>query len=240
MEEFRPRLNREEWEIIKGIRNAKGGGGVLEIGDLHEPFCLDDYLQFCIEQKNKYKCDKIVFMGDIIDNHYASYHETDPDGLSAVEELNTAIERIHKWRDAFPQAVVIIGNHDRLVIRKAFTAGISKKWIKSYAEVLQTPGWQFTEEYILHDVLYVHGEQGSAVARAKADLISTVQGHRHTEAYTNFVVGKNLKIFGKQVGCGIDKDSYAMAYAKAGKKPAIGLGVTLNYGQLPFNVLMDL
>ena len=51
---------------------------------------------------------------------------------------------------------------------------------------------------------------------------------------------KNFKIFGKQVGCGIDKDSYAMAYAKAGKKPAIGVGVTLDYGRLPFNVMMDL
>jgi hypothetical protein len=240
MEEFRPRLNREEWEVIRGIRNSKKGGGVLEIGDLHEPFCLDDYLDFCIEQKNRYKCDKIVFLGDVIDNHYASYHETDPDGLSAVDELNIAIERIQKWRDAFPEAVVIIGNHDRLVMRKAFTAGISKKWIKSYKEVLETPNWEFKEEHILNDVLYVHGEGGGAIARAKADLISTVQGHRHTEAYTNFVVGKNFKIFGKQVGCGIDKDSYAMAYAKAGKKPAIGVGVTLDYGRLPFNVMMDL
>jgi hypothetical protein len=31
-----------------------------------------------------------------------------------------------------------------------------------------------------------------------------------------------------------------MAYAKAGKKPAIGVGVTLDYGKLPFNVMMEL
>ena len=240
MEEFRPRLTRAEFELIRGLRNARSGGGVLEIGDLHEPFCLDDYLEFCIEQKNKYKCDKVIFLGDIIDNHFASYHETDPDGLSALDELNIAIEKIRKWRDAFPEATVIIGNHDRLVMRKAYTAGISKKWIKTYKEVLETPYWDFVEEYILYDNLYVHGEQGTAIARAKSDLISTIQGHRHTEAYTNFVVGKNFKLFGKQVGCGIDKRTYAMAYAKAGKKPAIGVGITLEFGKLPFNVMMDL
>lgn len=240
MEEFRPRLTRSEFELIQGLRNAKNGGGVLEIGDLHEPFCLDEYLEFCIEQKKKYKTEKVIFIGDIIDNHFASYHETDPDGLSALDELNIAIDRIRKWRDSFPEAIVIIGNHDRLVMRKAYTAGISKKWIKTYKEVLETPKWDFVEEHILYDNLYVHGEQGTAIARAKSDLISTIQGHRHTEAYTNFVVGKNFKLFGKQVGCGIDKKSYAMAYAKAGKKPAIGVGITLEYGKLPFNVMMDL
>ena len=43
-----------------------------------------------------------------------------------------------------------------------------------------------------------------------------------------------------QVGCGIDHDSYAMAYAKYGKKPAIGVGVILNNGQIPINLLMPL
>ena len=48
---------------------------VLVIGDLHEPFCLDGYLDFCIEQQKKWNCDKVIFIGDVIDNHYASYHE---------------------------------------------------------------------------------------------------------------------------------------------------------------------
>ena len=46
---------------------------------------------------------------------------------------------------------------------------------------------------------------------------STVQGYLHTQAYCEYTVGRNFKIFGMQVGCGIDFSSYAMAYAKAGK-----------------------
>jgi hypothetical protein len=42
-----------------------------------------------------------------------------------------------------------------------------------------------------------------------------------------------------QVGCGIDHTSYAMAYAKAGKKPAIACGVVLR-GETPINLLMPL
>ena len=43
-----------------------------------------------------------------------------------------------------------------------------------------------------------------------------------------------------QVSCGIDHESYAMAYAKAGKKPAIACGVILNNGKTPINVMMQL
>jgi hypothetical protein len=42
-----------------------------------------------------------------------------------------------------------------------------------------------------------------------------------------------------QVGCGIDFNSYAMAYAKAGKKPAIGCGVIIN-GEVAINRMMEL
>ena len=41
-----------------------------------------------------------------------------------------------------------------------------------------------------------------------------------------------------QVGCGINHESYAMAYAKYGKKPAIGIGVISN--GTPINLLMPL
>jgi hypothetical protein len=52
-------------------------------------------------------------------------------------------------------------------------------------------------------------------------------------------VGQNFKIFGTQVGCGIDHDSYAMAYAKRGKKPAIGCAVVID-GNTCVNELMEL
>ena len=70
--------------------------------------------------------------------------------------------------------------------------------------------------------------------------MNTVQGHLHTQAYCEHYVGQNFRVFGTQIGCGINWESYAMAYAKYGKKPAIGCGVVLNNGKLPINLLMPL
>ena len=236
--EHRPRLSPEEFEIIKQFRN-KSINRVLIIGDLHEPFCLDGYLEFCKDVYTKHNCNKVVFIGDIIDNHYSSYHETDADGMGGGQELDLAIAKIAKWYEAFPEAHVTIGNHDRLIMRKAQTGGIPTKWIKKYKEVLETPLWQFTERVVIDGVQYVHGEAGTAKAKCRADMMSSVQGHLHTQAYTEWFVGANFKIFGMQVGCGIDHHSYAMAYAKSGKKPAIGCGVVID-GKVAVNELMEL
>jgi hypothetical protein len=236
--EHRPRLSPEEFEIIKQFRD-KSINRVLIIGDLHEPFCLDGYLEFCKDVYTKHNCNKVVFIGDIIDNHYSSYHETDADGMGGGQELDLAISKIAKWYEAFPDAHVTIGNHDRLIMRKAQTGGIPTKWIKNYKEVLETPKWDFVHRVVIDGVQYIHGEAGTAKAKCRADMMSTVQGHLHTQAYTEWFVGANFKIFGMQVGCGVDHSAYAMAYAKAGKKPAIGCGVVIN-GKTAINELMDL
>lgn len=235
-------FNSNNWikDVFKeNIKKSKSNKNVLVIGDLHEPFCLDNYLEHCVETYNKYKCNEVVFIGDIIDNHASSYHETDPDGHSAGQELKMAIQRIKQWYNAFPKATVIIGNHDRLIMRKAYSSGLSKLWIKDYAEVLGTPGWNFTESIEIDDVLYIHGEGGTAKARVRRDLQSVVQGHLHSQAYIDWCVGAKFKLFGMQVGCGIDHKSYAMAYGKEGPKPAIACGVILQ-GEVPINIMMNL
>lgn len=225
-------------KIIKPNK-SKLGKNVLVIGDLHLPFTLEGYLEHCIETYYKYNCDEVVFIGDIIDNHASSYHETDPDGHSAGQELKLAIQQVKKWYQAFPKATVIIGNHDRLIMRKAYSSGLSKLWIKDYSEVLGVPGWNFVESIEIDDVLYIHGEGGVARTRARRDLCSIVQGHLHTQASVDWIVGKNFKIFACQTGCGIDARAYAMAYAKEFAKPAIGCAVILK-GKTVFNEMMDL
>lgn len=89
------------------------------------------------------------------------------------------------------------------------------------------------------NVLYEHGEGGQAKTKAKNNMMSSVCGHTHTEAYVHYFVGKKYRVFGMQVGCGVDANSYAAAYAKNFKKQAIGCGVILG-GHTAINVLMDL
>tara|TARA_R110002050_G_scaffold168129_1_gene299233 strand:+ start:43 stop:762 length:720 start_codon:yes stop_codon:yes gene_type:complete len=239
MRNNRYRLSPYEIEVLKKSRSERPRN-VLVIGDLHCPFDLDEYLEFCKQQYTLYDCNEVVFIGDVIDNHYSSYHETDVDGLGGGEELEFAIKRIARWYEAFPKATVIIGNHDRLIMRKAQTSAIPKKWIKSYKEVLEVPKWNFKVSYEQDGVQYLHGEGGTARTKCKADLMNTVQGHLHTQCYTDHFVGKNFRIFGMQVGCGIEFTSYSFAYAKAGRKPAIACAVVLENGTVPINLLMSL
>ena len=225
------------------MRVSEGGvvNNVLVIGDLHEPFCLDKYLEFCVSKYEQFDCTEVVMIGDCLDNHYSSFHEVNIDAeYSGKQELELAIERIARWYKEFPKATVIIGNHDRMVMRKAQTSAIPSKWIKSYKEVLEVPGWNFVERYVKDGVQYLHGEGGTARTKCRADMMNTVQGHLHTQCYTEHYVGRNFRVFGTQVGTGINFTNLSFNYAKAGKKPAIGCAVILNNGTLPINLLMPL
>ena len=245
LKDHRLRLTKEEHDLIKSNR-SQDVRNILVIGDLHEPFCLDEYLDFCIEQYNKFSCNQVVFIGDIIDSHGFSYHEPDPDGLSAGNELKYAIKRIARWYNVFnnktvPNGIdVTIGNHDRMAARKSMSGGIPSAWIRSYNEVLNTPDWNWLENVIYDNVLYEHGEGGQALTKAKNNMMSSVCGHTHTSAYVQWLVGKRFRVFACQSGCGVNNKSYAAAYAKNFKKQAIGCAVVLNNGTLPINLLMSL
>ena len=75
MSNNRFRLKPHEIDLLLKKRKQEGSN-ILVIGDLHEPFCLDAYLDFCKEQYDKFNCNEVIFIGDIIDNHFSSYHET--------------------------------------------------------------------------------------------------------------------------------------------------------------------
>ena len=234
--ESRPRLTGNKKIAYENL--MKKERRILVVGDIHAPFCLDGYLEFCNDVYAKYNLNQVVFIGDILDNHYASYHETDPNGMSGGTELDYAIAQVTKWADAFPIADVIIGNHDRIIMRKAFSSSVPMEWIRSYNEVLGTD-WDWSERVVYDNVQYVHGEGGTARTKAKNDMMSTVSGHIHTQAYCEWLVGRNFRVFGMQVGCGIDADSYGAAYARHFKRQAIGCGVVLG-GHTAFNCLMEL
>ena len=248
-------LTIKEWKKFKKIKKKKDKlttlsrlpepylkgnvDNILVIGDIHEPFSLNGYLQFVRRVQEEYNCGTVVFIGDIIDNHYASYHETETNGLGADDELSAAILKIKEWYSVFPTAFVLIGNHDRMAFRKAKTSGVSAKWVRDYDEVLGTPGWTFVESVEIDGVNYNHGEGGTAKTKMKNELQSQVQGHLHSQAYIEFSTGKHIVIFGMQVGCGVDDSAYAMAYGKNFKKSTISCGV-VKQGRQPILISMNL
>jgi hypothetical protein len=208
---------------------------ILIIGDLHAPFIQEGYLEHCKETYKKYHCNKVIFIGDLIDNHYSSFYDTDPDGLSAGQELEQSIEQLKPWYKAFPIADVCIGNHDRRVMTATFKVGLSKRWIRDFKEVLQTPTWRFADTFTYDNVLYTHGEAGNNLLTLLLNTrLNLVIGHWHAKVEIIYNASKKDLLWAMSVGCGIDIKQYAFAYADHYiKRFILACGVVLDNGQLP-------
>jgi hypothetical protein len=229
---FRPKLPKP---YLNGNPKNK-----IIIGDTHEPFCRAGYLEFCREVQERFNCGTVIHIGDLIDVHYSSFHDSDPDGFGAGEELDRAIYKVSRWYKVFPEVKVCIGNHDAIIQRKAFASGLSSRWIKGFGEVLHTPNWEYEMEYEIGNNLYTHTLGGNLLNAAMARRQSLICGHLHTVAGVQWNVNKESKLFAMQVGTGINDKAYAFAYAKlVAKKSILSCGVILD-DEIPFVVPMSL
>jgi len=224
-----------EKELIYPKRDTTN---VLVIGDIHPPFDLDEYLEFCKDQYKRWKCTHVIFAGDVTDQYNFSRFDKDPDMLSSSEELDQAYDRLQRWYKAFTKADLCAGNHDLRYMRKAYGAGLPRRLIRSFQSVFDLHQWNIREEYFYDGVLYIHGEGKSAERRARNELVSVVSGHEHSQAYVKWFQGRTSRHFAMQVGCGVDQSSRAFEYGKHSARPIIGVGVVLNNGKLPINIVM--
>ena len=238
-------LSAVTYPAYEGFPASKFAGkynpdNVIFIPDLHAPFIKHGVLKWIKQQQEKYDCGTVIFAGDVIDGHAWSYHEHDPDGMSVGDELMAAKEQLQDWYEAFPDAIVLMGNHDLLIQRKARTIGLSKHFIKGFGDVIDAPkGWKFMLEYMKDDVLYKHGNVGDAFKVAKESRISTCQGHFHAKTFVQWSVSERDAIFGLQVGWAADRHSYAFDYGKPfTNKPIISCGIILDKGKTPLVKLM--
>lgn len=206
---------------------------VLVISDTQVPFHHRDYLGFLKAVERKYKCNEVVHIGDEMDFHAISNWDTDPEGLSAGDEFKKALKEMHNMYKAFPKVKACISNHTERPYRKAFKHGLPREFVKNYHELLQAPkGWEWDEYWIIDEVQYEHGEASSgrngAIKAAEQNMRSTVIGHIHSHAGIQYTANPRFLIFGFNVGCLIDRHTYAFAYGKKFRaKPIIGCGVVI-------------
>jgi len=214
---------------------------VLVIGDLHSPWILSGYLEFCLEQQKKFDCGTVVFIGDILDNQASSFNDSNPDLPSAGDELTQAIVKLQPWFKAFPKAYITDGNHDLIFKRKAFSGGLSSRTVRTVKDIIGAPDtWSFVDHVVLNGVFYTHGTKGNAYKKAISDGISTVQGHLHTDSFVHYHLGRRQFLFGMQVGCGIDAKQMAFDYAKPNLAMAVmSCWVVLEWGTLPIVLPMN-
>ena len=207
---------------------------ILILSDMHHPYAHPDIIPFLKAIKDKYQPDKVVCIGDEVDFHALSYHESDPDLDSPGTELNQARIAMKPIYKMFPKVDVVDSNHGSMVYRKAKTGGIPKAAIKSYREILTAPkGWKWSFDLKLHTpigpVYFCHGKSASPGKLASQYGMSCVQGHFHEKAQITYISTPEKLMFDAHTGCLADDKSLALGYNKVNpKRPIVSLIVIVN------------
>lgn len=216
------------------------------VGDTHEPFCLEGYMEFCLSIFDQWECDTFIHIGDLVDHHALSFHDSEPMLKGVNGELMDARERLQPWYDAFPKLRICNGNHDLIPARQLTKIGMDAEvWMRPLAEVYDFPkGWELVDTVTIDGVLYHHGYTANGVNGFRNDSIKrmarTVSGHAHGNAGVSATASQHRLIWGMAVGCGVDVDSMAMIYGKHFlQKPIVSCGVVID-GITPVVEYMDL
>jgi hypothetical protein len=202
------------------------------------PYHHKDSLAFLKNLEKQYgEFDLVVNLGDMVDFHGISFHDSDPDLPSAGDELDLAIAACQDLESLFPDMYIIGSNHGDLPLRKFLSGGLPRKLIRSYNEIFEVgDGWKFVPDLTLKtngkslpDIYFHHGikKNGLQVANQRGQRI--VQGHYHTEFNIQFSGNPNSLIWSMQAGCLIDDNALAFAYNKLTKdRPIIGAAVIVD------------
>ena len=208
--------------------------------DTHIPFNHPNYLRFILDTFAKYDVGMVICLGDLVDNHAISRHQTETRAKSPYDELDMSIAEVKKFTAALPNAVVCLGNHDLIATRQAATLGIGERFLKTFHEIYEVPDtWILKEELLLDGVLYKHGincgGKDGAYNAALKERTSVVIGHSHAYAGCKYAANKRDIVFGMNVGCGIDVDAYAFEYGKhASDRPILGCGIVYSADRAEF------
>lgn len=207
---------------------------MLVISDQHYPYNHSDIHAFLKALKAKYKPDLVINIGDELDYHAMSFHDSNPDLFSAGDELQVAIDRLKPLYRLFPRMKILESNHGSLVYRKGKFHGMPRDVFKSYREVLGAPkgwSWHFDLTVKLSDgslCYFHHGKSSSGIKLSQSMGMKVVQGHFHEKFAVEYWGNPTGLYWSMQVGCLIDNSSYAFEYNRTNlKRPVIGCGVIL-------------
>lgn len=209
---------------------------LLIIPDLHMPYHHQDAFRFLVAVNEKYQPDHVINVGDEVDKHGLSFHDSDPDLPSAGDELKLAKKYIKRLGKLFPIMDLVDSNHGSLAYRKAKAMGMPSAYIKPYGEVLEAPkGWTWYDELILQDVeskteiMVRHQFKKNPLICAQQMGMCVIQGHFHEDFNVQYVSSPNKLLWALTVGCLIDKRSLAFTYNKTNyKRPILGCSVIID------------
>lgn len=220
---------------VRRVDDNEDNSRVLLISDMHIPYHHPDMLAFLKHLKEKYNPTRVICLGDELDKHALSYHDSDPDLSSAGDELRNSLPVIKELFKMFPRMDIVESNHGSLVWRKAKTFGIPRHYIKSYNDVLGVDeGWKWSFDLTINlpngQKCYIHHGKTSDVVKLSQQTGScSVQGHYHESFKVDYWGNSTGLYWGMQAGCLINDEALAFSYNNVNiKRPVIGTGLIIN------------
>lgn len=209
------------------------GSRVLVVGDLHELATHPMYLKFTKDIQRKYGTRRTVLIGDVVDWHAVSFYPKEPNCPGPMDEYEQTKFKVQRWYKAYPNALVCIGNHDERPDRLSKSVSIPEVCLKSYNDLWGTPNWTWEFEHVIDNVCYFHGTGFGGIHPAwnalNGKLMSVVMGHCHSRAGIKWLATPTQRIFGMDVGTGIDSKAWQFVYGKHLKfRPILSCGVVIN------------
>jgi hypothetical protein len=232
---------RNYFGMLNDVEEAESEGEpdnsrILFISDMHIPYHHPGLLPFLEGLKTRYEPTRVICLGDEIDAHAMSFHDSDADLFSAGDELQAALPTLKEIEKMFPVMDIIDSNHGSMVYRKAKTHGIPRRYIRDYNEVLEVgDGWQWHMDLVLDmsswdvpDVYVHHGKSAQAVKTSQAMSMSHVCGHFHEAFGITYWANPKGLYYGMNCGCLIQDKSLAFAYNRTNlKRPIVGSGLII-------------
>ena len=208
---------------------------ILVISDLHAPYNHVDAIAFLRAVNKEFNPTRVINIGDEVDYHSISFHDSDPDLMSPGDELIAAQDTIWELEEIFPEMDLVHSNHGSLAYRRAKASGMPLHFIRSYNEILEVDdGWTWHDEILVkvnhtQDILFRHQFKANIIKTAEQLGCSCVQGHHHSTFDIQYTSNPRSLNWGMTVGCLIDTKSLAFAYNKLQtKRPILGVGIIEN------------
>lgn len=180
------------------------------------------------------------------DKHALSFHDSDPDLMSAGDELQATIKQLQPLYKLFPRLDLVDSNHGSMIYRKGLHHGVPRKYIRSYGEVLDAPkGWKWSNDLTIRvpggeQVYICHGLSSNIMKVVAQRGMCVIQGHYHTLASIGYLGNPNHLLWGLQVGCSIDSKALAFAYDRLNvSRPIISHGGIIDGQPRLFPMILD-
>ena len=207
---------------------------ILVISDMHLPYQHKDSITFLKEIKKEFKPDTILSIGDLLDQHALSFHDSSPELYSAGMELDKAKEYVRELESVFPKLIEVDSNHSSMIYRRALKHGLPKAYLKDYGDFLETKKWKWVDDLTLtmsngQRCFFTHGRSADVLKVSQSMGMSAVQGHYHTKFVISYWANPDNLFFGMNVGCLINQKSMAFNYAKNFRtRFIIGCGIIID------------